>query len=372
MGQHRKGIALRRRTPGGVLYARFSLSGVQHERSTGARDHATAWPEAERIHAQEVLRAGERRRKPKRLGSGTGTPLGELLARWLVSLESTHAANTRKTWELYAFTHWEDFFRAAHGFTPASTAEYMRTRLRVVKAETVKHELSALRSFVAWATAEGELPDLVTVPSLPKRATGTPHSVKRRAPAVPLDPAHVEAFLAALPEWSSSRKVERFAVRARFVLAYETSLRPSTLDRIETPKHYRPGEGVLRLTPDTDKVRWDRDVPLSARARAALDAVLAGLPPDYAGPIFGAHDYRTHVERAALVLPAEVRDRFCGAHLRSAALTHWIDEGVPLTAAQWMAGQKRVSTTARYVKSSFRSAREALERRASGDETPSK
>jgi site-specific recombinase XerD len=258
----------------------------------------------------------------------------------------------------------------------------MRMRLGQVRAETVKKELTALRSFLSWCVDNGEIPPpdgAPIVPSLPKRATGTPHPVKRRGPAVPLEPEHVEAFLAALPAWSASKKVERFAVRARFVLAYETSLRPSTLDRLEVPKHYRPGEKVLRLTPDADKVRWGRDVPLSERARSALDAVLAGLIADarergmpddeeYVNLIFGRHDYSNHVERAAAVLPAEVRDRFTGAHLRSAALTHWIDDGMPLTAAQWMAGQKRVSTTARYVKSSFRAARESLERLGSEDD----
>jgi site-specific recombinase XerD len=392
MGRQRKPYKLRQRTPGGVIYARLYLPG-QPELSTGIRptrpgDFRAAEPEADRLYAAEVLKASQRsKRKRARAGAHSATALRELIARWLVSLESTHAENTRKTWELYAFTHWEPHFSSAYNLTREQIGEYMRARLKKVVAETVKKELTALRSFLNWCVSEGEIPPpdegAVFVPPLPDRATGTPHPVKRRSAAVPLDPEHVEAFLAALPEWSTSKKVDSFAVRARFVVAYETSLRPSTLDRLDAPKHYRPGEGVIRLTSDTDKVRWARDIPLSDRARAALDAVLAGLTDqarergelatdaDYSGPIFGAHDYSAHVERAAQTLPPEVRDRFCGAHLRSAALTHWIDDGVPLTAAQWMAGQKRVSTTARYVKSSFRSARDAVTRRASDDEPKS-
>jgi integrase len=151
-------------------------------------------------------------------------------------------------------------------------------------------------------------------------------------------------------------------------VAYQTSLRPSTLDRIETPKHYRKGENRLRLTADTDKVRWSRDIPLTEEARRALDEVLDELGAGYEGPIFGRHDYREQVKKAALVVPAEIRDRFIAAHLRSAAITHMLGANVPLADVQYMAGQRLVGTTARYVKPSFESAARSI----CGEQDPNK
>jgi integrase len=193
---------------------------------------------------------------------------------------------------------------------------------------------------------------------------GTPHPVRRRVAAVELSPEQTLALIAALPEWSTSRKVTPFAVRGRFEVAYETSLRPSTLDRIEAPDHYRAGESLLRLSDDTDKARWGRDVPLTERARAALDAVLARHGEGYTGPIFGEHDYTTHIRRAAFqVLPRELAERFCGAHLRSATITHLLERPhASLPGVQHMAGHKLTSTTSRYVRPSLRAARETIDR----------
>jgi hypothetical protein len=112
---------------------------------------------------------------------------------------------------------------------------------------------------------------------------------------------------------------------------------------------------------------------LTERARAALDATIVelskNLPPgaDFKGPVFGEHDYTTHIRRAALgddetpgALPRELAERFCGAHLRSARITHLLDRGANLPGVQHLAGHRQMSTTARYVRPSFRSALDAL------------
>ena len=58
-------------------------------------------------------------------------------------------------------------------------------------------------------------------------------------------------------------------------------------------------------------------MPISDAAREALEEVR----PE-AGLVFGDHDYREHLAKAAgKALPKEVAERFCGAHLRSARLT---------------------------------------------------
>lgn len=217
-------------------------------------------------------------------------PLIQLFARWLQSLKTTHASNTIDTWRSYARAHWLPFFVDATGLTRERFSEYLKTRLGHVLKATVKKERTALRGFLEWGLVHGDLPpppyappapidpdqldqwanDVVGswVPKLSKRGLGTPYKHRRRVASFDLPPDQVKALINALPEWSISRRVPRFPVRARFILAYETSLRPSTLDRIRVPKHYRIGSAELELSDDTDKARFGRAVPLSKRAKA--------------------------------------------------------------------------------------------------------
>jgi integrase len=321
-----------------------------------------------------------------------------LIAAWLRSLSTTHAANTLTTWRGYVGAHWVRFYSSTDDLTREKHGEYLRTRLGEVRAVTVRKELTALRSFLDWCHGEdeqrpdgsvvptGPLPHVrgSDVPRLPKRASGTPYGKRRRVAAFELSPEQVTAIIEALPEWSERRVGgEHFPIRARFVLGYETSLRPSTLDRLEVPTHYRRGESMLRLTAAADKARWGRDVPLTARAREALDSVIAvhearaaelaraerefsgetsGRAAEFTGLVFGHHDYRDHIRKAAeLALPRELAERFAGTHLRSARITHLLERPkANLPGVQHLAGHKLMSTTARYVKPSFRAALEAL------------
>lgn len=291
--------------------------------------------------------------------------LRKLFAGWIEFLRTTHAATTLETWENYVSAHFVPFFEDVDGITRKRCAAYLKERLGQVTIATVKKERTALRSFIEWALVNDELdapewaderpndPSLAEawaqevvnamVPRPPKRARGVPYHQRRRVAAFELSPEQVKAIIRALPEWSSSTKVDRFPIRARFVVAYETSLRPSTLDRIECPKHYQPGSKRLQLTPDTDKARFGREVPLTKRARRVLDYLLRALGPGYAGLIFGAHDYRTHIRAAAAkALPAELALRFAGAHLRSARITHLLERPkATLPGTQFLAGHKQ-------------------------------
>jgi integrase len=374
MGRPSSGWKLRpSRGPGRIRTVRFWIEGAEFERSTGTSDPEEAAREAARIYADAVQRGSQKR---KRVGSGLGPQLEELLAAWLVTIASTHDAGTCKTWELYAYTHWEPHFGATHHLNDLMCAEYMRARLLVVQGSTVRKELTALRQFLKWCHAEAKvLPQEVKVPSVPKRSLGTKFEKRRRAAAIELSPAETEAIIAALPEWSESKKVEPFPIRARFLVGYETSLRPSTLDRLLLDVHYRCGSSTIMLTPELDKNRWGREVPLSERARRALDAVcsrlaamraetLAELAPGESlppSPIFGVHDYRERLEEAAkAALPEHRADLFAGTHLRSARITHWLEQTGNLPGTQYLAGHKQTNTTARYVKPSLRAAMDVV------------
>lgn len=351
MGRTATGWKLRQRAPTHAFTARIWLNGRELERSTGTRDPQEAAREAARIYAAEVAR--EPRKRQVRRG---GLTLEELIAAWVVSLESTHDADTVETWGLYANTHWFPHYLETRNLTAAMNAEYMRARLLKVQASTVGKELSALRRFVAWCEEVGEVVPAPAVPVLSKRTVGTVYAKRRRVAAIPLSPDECEAILADLPEWSKSKRVPRFPIRARFLVAYETGLRPETLDLIEAPTHYRKGSATITLSPELDKNRLGREVPLSKRARVALDAICPAK-----GLIFGAHDYREHVAAAAKkALPKERADVFAAAHLRSARITHWLESSQNLTGVQYLAGHKRATTTAGYVRASLRAGLEVV------------
>ena len=80
-----------------------------------------------------------------------------------------------------------------------------------------------------------------------------------------------------------------------------------------------------------------------------------------AGVIFGWHNYREYLKAAAeQVLPPERAKRFAGSHLRSARITHLAESSQNLPGVPFIVGHKLISTTARYVKPSFRAALDVL------------
>jgi site-specific recombinase XerD len=353
-----RGWTLRRPSEAQVWYVRFTVSGRKVERSTGTRDERLADVEAARIVAAERAGAVTRARTPVRRGAAP--PLATLLAEWLIWLEPSYATTTIKTWRDYARSHFLPFFGSAHALTSERCLAYQRARLKQVESETVRKEQTALRSVLAYCLEVGAIPEAVEVPKLPKRATGTPYAKRRRTTAPELSPAETLALIRRLPEWSTSRKVDRFPIRARFIVGYETGLRPTTLDRLSVPEHYRPGSAILRLSKASVKHRKAHDVPLTRRARRVLDYLLRALGSDvqpHTGLIFGWHNYREHLAQAAReALPPETAERFCGAHLRGAMITHELEQGKNILGIQHRVGHGLLSTTARYAKASMRAA----------------
>ncbi len=218
--------------------------------------------------------------------------LDALLEYWLADLVVD--TETVDLYRLHWRAHLAPHFGALDGITTAKIGEYGRRRLREVKRTTVQKERSTLRGFLAWCVEREYLQDPPKLPELPRRATGTPFAQRRRGAATQLSPEQCRALLEALPRWSTPRRGRPpFVVRARFVVAYETTLRPATLDALSVPEHYSRGADTLRITDDIDKARFGRELPLTAAARAALDSVARD------GVIFGRHDYRDQLSKAA-------------------------------------------------------------------------
>lgn len=354
--------------------ARFSVAGHTTERSTGTRDEDKANAEAAKLVA--TARAGELRVAKRAVRQGAGAPLEDLIAGWLEWLTTTHAQRTREVWEGYTGSHWLKFFGSIEKVTEAGCAEYRRQRLGKVLAETVRHELTALRNFVAFCSLPeiGAISESFKIEGVPRRITGKAHPVRRRTAADPNSPDEIRQIIELLPEWGGRKgppghpwhpplffrkrkyRVRQFPIRARFEFAYLTGLRPGTLDKLEVPLHWEPGRATLQLTDEADKIRWGRELPLEPRALE----ILAEVAPKK-GLVFGHHDYREHLKAAAArVLPPERAKRFAGSHLRSMFTTHALELGKNIMGIQYRVGHKLMSTTARYAKPSFRAALETV------------
>lgn len=357
MARPREGWELRPLTKGRrTRVVRFTVNGRRVERSTGESDLAKATEAAERIYTDAIQRAGEQPRKVVRRGSTE--PLDVLIARWLET-NSTLDPDTVRMLESVG-RHWLDHWQTLADITDVTCKDYRDVRLRKVQASTVRKELWALRQFLEWCNDQGHLPRTVKLPKVGAKVLGEPYPKRRRVAAPELSPEQVQAFLDALPEWSGSKRVKRFAVRARFVVQYWTGLRPSTISGLETPKHWQPGSRWLTVTPDIDKTREGkkkpRRVPLTD---TAFDALTAVAPKR--GLIFGQHDYREHVAKAAAAaLPPADAAKFTGAHLRSARATHLLEKTKNVAGVMHILGHARLESTTRYTRPTERAAEAAL------------
>ncbi len=233
-----------------------------------------------------------------------------------------------------------------------SVRGYIDQRLKAVQPQTVRHELSVLRMLCEWAVEQHKLARPPQIPGIPKRAGGTAYAKPRRVKPDENSQEEIRAFLGSLPE----RSARGYWVRPRFEFQYEAGLRSSTVDKLSVPQHWRPGARELRLEKMVLKSRKPYVLPLTDRAVEILKRV---APKQ--GIVFGKHDLREFTEAAAeAALPAGKADRFAPIHLRSAFITHLLDQGAPLTVAQGAAGHARPSTTDRYSRTSERKVAEGL------------
>lgn len=351
MGRPSKGWSLRKKPGEKFWCVRFTINGKQHEPSTGEEDKERAAERAAQIYAEAKLRGSVRTRRQAAVDS---RQLGEAAAEWLSDVGNLLDEQTEETYALYFEKYLTPFFGTVDAVVQGGAIDqYIKNRLEKVSAASVRKELSALRGFVGWAASDAKklIPE-VYVPGIPKRTVGTPVKGKQKV-RTPVSPDEMERILEAMPERAP---IGGWPVRARFVVMYETSLRPETLDQLSVPEHYVKGAKQFRIPRELDKARDGRPVPLSARARRELDAIV----PEK-GLIFGRHRCRHDVKAAAAKVLKDGRQlTFHPYDIRSAALTHMLELGASLPGVQWLAGHKHVSTTSKYIAASLRAAEDAV------------
>lgn len=348
MARRPEGWKLRRDPRTGIWRVRFTHEGQRIERSTRTTDRGAAQAAAADIFAR--VTQGDARRRTER-----AAPLRLLVADWLEGREAEVSAGHMRSMTMHWREHLLPHFKRLEGITTLSAQAYTRQRLGEVTRSTVLKELSTLRQFTRWCADTGILPADVDIRPPPRRATGTPHAKLGRRGRVELPAETWERILAALPERNRGG-----TPRAFFVVMYETGLRLGTLQRLEAPGDYRVGDDRLRVRAEVDKARYGRMLPLSERAREALDGV---CPKE--GLIFGRVDHRGALMAAARAagVPADKADHVGHHDLRHAFMTQLAESGASIPEMQYLAGHRHAITSSRYVHPAEEAAREALERR---------
>lgn len=349
MGRKPEGLKVvwRERVDGTPIgHARFTWAKERHFISTGESDPRRAQEEAERIFAEVV--SGRRRKVSAAVR--VSAPLLDLFGDWLATLEGVLDQATLKTYRVtYVGRHFLDFFAKLDDVADESEVDaYARARLRKVLRSTVHKELGALRGFLRWAKMEGFITTIPPFPEFPKTAKGK-RAGTQRAKANELTEAQVVASIQALPAISariSKKDRKRFAVRARFVVMYETGLRPATLDALRLGAHWNVGQWTLDIPDEDDKTRFGRSIGLTKEAILALHGTVQALGLEPGDLIFGAHDYRTYLKAAGGVALVK---RLAPYDFRHARGTHLANRGAALPGIAYQLGHTQLTTTNKYA-----------------------
>jgi len=336
----------------------------QVERSTQEKDPKRAEVRAAQIVAKAIASA------PASGGGRTcvALPMADTAKDYLESLRNVLDDKTIAGYALTFSTHLVPEFPSVHDVSKSSTKIYVAKRLKFVQGSTVRKELSPLRGLVQWCEETGLIDEAPVIASVPKRAVGNAYRVevdgelvtrRRRSKPDELSPKEIRDIIGTLPEWFDGKPI-----RSRYLLQYSMGLRSHTVDQLELGVHWRRDSDWLVLEARSLKDRVADKRRLTTEAKVALTGACDGLT---SGVIFGEarsdKDHRTLIREAALEVLGEERGaRFAPTHLRSAAITHFLDAGAPLTAGARFAGHKLVTTTDRYARPSQRALETELKR----------
>jgi integrase/recombinase XerC len=220
-------------------------------------------------------------------------------------------------------------------------------RRKGASPRTIAKELSTLRSFAKWCRQRHVLQ---AVPEY--RGPRATSDFK----ALCLEPEQIEAILSVLPEIVARGPAAGRAIRARYVFAWETGLRPATIARVRVDDYDRVRKR-LRIRASADKARYGRELPLSERAWRAIEFVSPA-----AGVIFGSATPRETLKIAARTagMSEEIAKRVTPTTFRHSRITHLASVTTDLRGVAYLAGHKNLSTTSHYVHGNVKAGQRVL------------
>jgi site-specific recombinase XerD len=305
-----------------------------------------------------------RKTTPKAKTPATWTRALSRFADHLVDQEkSDHTRNNYRE-DLMAFTGWyqETFHERPdlRALAPSELREWkahLRDDLKFEPA-TVNRKLAALRSFLAWAAAEGLAAEIAT-----------PRSIKQvKPPPRWLDRKQQRALVRAVERGGYARDI------ALVALLLHTGLRVAELAALRwADLEIRDRSGTLKVR--KGKGRKQRTIPLNLEARHALAELRAmrdrwGMPRTV-GVLQGQRGPLTErgIQARLAKYATDARIEDLSPHvLRHTWCKNLADAGVRLEVIAALAGHESLETTRRYVEPGQDDLAAAVERIAGGAE----
>lgn len=329
-------------TESGIYAVRFRHEGKRYDRSTGERDPRKARNKAIQIYTNITSGAEE----PTARVAGQDLRLDELMGMWLEAIEPEIEPETHLHYSQKALNIIRIHFKSLGAFTKEGIAGFMRLRLRDVQRVSVVADIKVIRRFLSWVVEASLLAKMPEIPPLARSMGGKAKNPGRKTKAVHISEAEALSILANLPERAPRAG---WTIRDRFIVQWETSLRQATIGKLRVPEHFTKGAKRLVITDAIDKARFGRALPLTDRAREALERCL----PEEAGPIFGRHlasETSRYLKLAAgAALPPERAKHFSAYDFRHGRIAGLLAGGAPLSAVAYLAGHTQLTTTNRYV-----------------------
>jgi integrase len=337
---------------GEVWQYSFTVAGRRYRGSTGERDREKAQAVAERLWL-DAHRGRPPERKPRaRDRHAVPSDLESLFALFIDSLTKSRGYVVKM--ESHYRAHFADRWASIEEITGPEIERYAADRLRTItrlgkptSPVTVHKELVTLSRFLRWAKRNGLAEEIP--------AFDRPEPISNYQPP-DYTPAQVRKLLAALPDRQAHPK--RMPVREFFTVQWAQAFRPD----VELGS-LRWGDVNLRKREITirqanDKAREGRTVGLAPEAYRVLSAMAKGLALIPDALVFGRHNYRASLLKAAKALGLPALTRHSLRHFRLTQLGH--SPGTAVASLKFFAGHKHMATTDRYVRSRTKATKDML------------
>lgn len=337
---------------GEVWQYSFTVARRRYRGSTGTRDYGEAEAKVHRLWLDAHKGIEPPKRIPARERHAAATALEPLFAVFTDSLTKSRGYVVKM--ESHFRAHFAKRWTSIEELTGPALEQYAAERLRETtrlkrktSSVTVHKELVTLSRFLKWAKKNGVIREL---PSFER--------VRAVSDYQPPDytAEQARALLAALPDRHTHSK--RQPVREFFTVQWAQAFRPDAeLGSLRwADVNLKRREITIRQS--NDKAREGRVVGLAPEAYRVLSEMAKAATPIPSALVFGRHNFRASLEKAAdeLGLPRPTRHNL--RHFRLTELGH--SPGTSVGSLKFFAGHKLMATTDKYVRSRTQATKDML------------
>jgi integrase len=337
---------------GDVWQYSFTVAGRRYRGSTGARDRSEAEAVATKLWLDAHKGIEPTKRVPARQRDSASAPLEALFALFTDSLTKSRGYVVKM--ESHYRAHFAKRWTTVDELTGPALEQYAADRLREVtrlkrpaSSVTVHKELVTLSRFLRWAKRNGVIRE---VPSFDRVDPVSSY----RPPDYSTEQAR--ALLAALPDRHTHSK--RQPVREFFTVQWAQAFRPDAELGALTWADVNLKKREITIRQSSDKAREGRTIGLAPEAYRILSAMAKDAHPLPTALVFGRHNYRASLMKAAKALGLPMLTRHNLRHFRLTELGH--SPGTAVGSLKYFAGHKLLATTDRYVRSRTKATKDML------------